>query len=62
MLVLSRERDEAIRLEVAGGIRILIVDVRGDKVRLGIEAPPHVHIIREELLRRPVDAAGNVIE
>lgn len=52
MLVLSRKRDE--RIELSGGIVITVVGIRGDKVRLGIAAPPHIEIWRSELLDRPV--------
>ena len=50
MLVLSRRRDEAIVIRNRFGveIRVLVVDVRGNKVRLGIEAPRDVSIVREE--------------
>jgi carbon storage regulator len=48
MLVLSRHADEAIIVD--GHIRIVVVSIRGDKVRLGIEAPAEIHILREELL------------
>lgn len=47
MLVLSRQCDESI--VIAGDIRITIVDVRGDKVRIGIEAPGDVPVHREEV-------------
>ncbi len=47
MLVLSRQKDESIM--IGDGIRITIVDVRGDKVRLGIEAPKEVKVFRAEL-------------
>ena len=47
MLVLSRQKDESIM--IGDGIRITIVDVRGDKVRIGIEAPKDVKIFRTEL-------------
>ena len=47
MLVLSRRVNEKIVID--GGIWITIVDVRGDRVRIGIEAPPEVIIMREEL-------------
>ena len=40
MLVLSRQRDESII--IGDNIVITIVDIRGDKVRLGIEAPKEV--------------------
>ena len=54
MLVLSRRRDEAIVMRSRAGIeiRLLVVDVRGNKVRLGIEAPPEIEIVREEV-RKP---------
>jgi carbon storage regulator len=48
MLVLSRKRDE--RIVIGDNIVITVVDVRGDKVRLGIEAPPEVPVHRQEIL------------
>lgn len=47
MLVLSRKRDESIVID--GNIVITIVDIRGDKVRLGIEAPSTVPVHRKEV-------------
>jgi len=47
MLVLSRYRDEVIC--IGDDIRITIVDIRGDRVRLGISAPPHVSVHRKEV-------------
>ena len=47
MLVLSRQRDQSIR--IGDDIKITVVDIRGDKVRLGIEAPPHIPVHREEI-------------
>ena len=47
MLVLSRHRDESIM--VGDGIEITIVDIRGDKVRLGIQAPTDVPVHRREV-------------
>ena len=47
MLVLSRQKDESIM--IGDSIRITIVDVRGDKVRIGIEAAKDVKIFRTEL-------------
>ena len=47
MLVLSRKEAERIRL--GDSIVLTIVRVSGDKVRLGIEAPPDVIVLREEL-------------
>jgi carbon storage regulator len=48
MLVLSRKRDE--RIVIGDNIVITIVEVRGDKVRLGIEAPSEVPVHRQEVL------------
>lgn len=47
MLVLSRQRDEKIM--IGDDIVISIVDIRGDKVRLGIEAPKSVGVHRQEV-------------
>ena len=48
MLVLSRKRDE--RIVIGENIVITVVEVRGDKVRLGIEAPSEVPVHRQEVL------------
>ena len=55
MLVLSRKNQQVIR--IGDEIILKIVEIRGDKVRLGIEAPEHVHIVREELL--PISPEGS---
>ena len=47
MLVLSRQRDETIM--IGDDVEITIVDIRGDKVRLGISAPAHVAVHRKEV-------------
>ena len=47
MLVLSRKQSERIRL--GRDIVVTVVRVAGDKVRLGIEAPPDVVVLRDEL-------------
>jgi carbon storage regulator len=47
MLVLSRQRDESII--IGDDVEITIVDVRGDKVRLGITAPKHIAVHRREV-------------
>lgn len=47
MLVLSRQRDESII--IGDNIVITIVDIRGDKVRLGIEAPTEIPVHRQEV-------------
>ena len=47
MLVLSRQRDEAIM--IGDDVEITVVDIRGDKVRLGITAPRHIQVHRKEV-------------
>ena len=49
MLVLTRKSGEEILID--GNIRLTFT-VKGDKVKVGIDAPPHVRIDREELTRR----------
>jgi len=47
MLVLSRHRDE--RIMIGDEVTVTVVDIRGDKVRLGIEAPPEIPVHRREV-------------
>ena len=47
MLVLSRQKDESI--VIGDNVEIIIVDVRGDKVRLGITAPKEISVHRREV-------------
>jgi carbon storage regulator len=47
MLVLSRQKDESIM--IGDNVEITIVDVRGDKVRLGIAAPKDIPVHRKEV-------------
>ena len=47
MLVLSRRENERIKL--GNSIVVTVVRVTGDRVRIGIEAPPDVIVLREEL-------------
>ncbi|MFT7629615.1 MAG: carbon storage regulator [Mariniblastus sp.] len=47
MLVLSRHRDESIM--IGDNVMITIVDIRGDKVRLGIDAPQEIPVHRQEV-------------
>lgn len=47
MLVLSRHRDESIVIN--DNIIVTVVDIRGDKVRLGITAPKDVPVNRQEI-------------
>ncbi|UCG31934.1 MAG: carbon storage regulator CsrA [Phycisphaerales bacterium] len=61
MLVLSRQRDETIM--IGDDIEITVVDIRGDKVRLGINAPKSVQVHRKEVylaIKRENEQAARV--
>lgn len=60
MLVLARQRGESI--VIGDNIVITIVDIRGDKVRLGISAPGQVPVHREEVYRAVCAETGKVTE
>lgn len=47
MLVLSRERSESIL--IGDNIKIMVVEIRGNKVRIGVEAPKDMPVYREEI-------------
>ena len=47
MLVLSRKKNESIVIN--NDITIVVVEIRGDKVRLGVEAPKEVPVHRQEV-------------
>lgn len=49
MLALSRKKGQSIIID--GGIEITIVDIDGDKVKLGINAPKNISIYREEIYK-----------
>jgi carbon storage regulator len=55
MLVLSRRESEQIKL--GDSIVVTVVRVTGDRVRLGINAPPEVVVLRGELERQPAAPA-----
>ncbi len=62
MLVLSRKVDE--RIAIGGNIEICIVEIRGDKVRIGITAPPDIALHRMEIanfIRRQGGTIENLI-
>ena len=52
MLIVSRKKNEGIVIN--GDTEIIIVDIQGDKVRVGINAPEEVRIVRRELLETEV--------
>ena len=63
MLVLSRKKNESIMID--DDISLVVVEIRGDKVRLGIEAPKDIPVHRREVfdaIRRNEAAAGAVDE
>lgn len=49
MLVLSRKRDE--KIVIGDNIIVTVIDIRGDKVRLGFDAPTEIPVHREEVYR-----------
>lgn len=56
MLVLKRVKDEALQI---GSVRVKVLDVKGDTVSLGIDAPCSVKVLREELQAR--DSLNTII-
>ncbi|REJ68668.1 MAG: carbon storage regulator [Planctomycetota bacterium] len=72
MLVLSRKKNESIIID--DKITIVVVEIRGDKVRLGVEAPKEVPVHRREVYEaiqrgsqaaaddKPADATGSTAE
>ena len=50
MLVLTRKKNESIVINDV--IRITVVEIRGDKVRLGIEAPREIEVHRQEVYQQ----------
>ena len=61
MLVLTRRADQGdhSRIRIGDDIELLVVEVRGDQVRLGVEAPKHVSIHRKEIwLQRQAEEPG----
>lgn len=62
MLVLSRKKNEGI--EIGGDVKVIVVEIRGDKVRLGIEAPKEVSVHRSEVgeaIRRKAAKVDQII-
>ena len=56
MLILSRKVGEAI--SVSGDILVVVRDVKGDRVKIGIEAPKLVRVLRGELFGKPLTVQG----
>ena len=58
MLVLSRKVDQEVIVD--GNIRIRVLQIKGNTIRLGIEAPSDVHIVRSELEKKDSRTAENL--
>lgn len=53
MLVLSRKKDQTIVFQTSdGNIELTIVKIENNRVRVGINAPPNIPILRSELLQK----------
>ena len=50
MLILTRMVGETIVID--GGIKVTVMDVQGNQIRLGIDAPKEVKVYREEIIER----------
>ena len=57
MLVLSRKKDEDIIID--GHIVVKVIDIRGDKVRLGVKAPKDITVHRREIQERISEGGEN---
>ena len=53
MLVLSRRKGESVI--IGDGIKVTVIDVRGDQIRLGIEAPRSISVHREEIYQQVLE-------
>ena len=63
MLVLSRHKGE--RIMIGDNVIVTVVEIRGDKVRFGIEAPKDIPVHREEIydaIKRKETAASNGVD
>jgi len=62
MLVLSRKKNESIVID--DDVVVTVIDIRGDKVRIGIDAPRHIPVHRQEvmdaILRERADVAAEL--
>ena len=56
MLVLSRKVGESIL--ISESIRVTLVQAANGRIRLGIDAPPEVRVLREELLERDINMSA----
>ena len=56
MLVLSRKKGQSI--EIGDGITVTVTQIKGNQVRIGIQAPPEVRIHRNELILNEVESGS----
>jgi len=59
MLLLSRKRGEQV--VIGDAVTVTVIEIKGNRVKLGFNGPPEVPIHREELYRR-IDGAGATLE
>lgn len=52
MLILTRRISEAIRIGTEGEVTVKVLSIRGNHVKLGIDAPQHIAVHREEIFHR----------
>ena len=57
MLILSRKIGEQIR--IAGDIVVVVTAIQGDRIKIGIEAPKTIRVLRGELQACPPPATGH---
>lgn len=57
MLILMRKRNQAIR--IGDDITVRVLDLNGGQVRIGIDAPREMKVLREELIERDRQDADN---
>lgn len=60
MLVLSRKSNEEI--VIGSSVRVKILEINGNRVRIGISAPNHVPVLREEVFARMEANSHNEME
>ncbi len=58
-MVLTRRVSESIL--IGDNIKITVTAINGNQVRIGIDAPKEVKVLREELVKRDREAGGNVL-